>query len=130
MTQSVPSGAVAMPAGLDGSASANVTTSPSVVIEPTPRPVVNQRRLSAPATIGPTSAGTVVSPYGSGRTGNSVMRPSGVIRPIAAPAPRVLSVNHALPSGPAEIAPGPASPVGVGNSVTSPFGVMRAIRLV
>jgi hypothetical protein len=44
----------------------------------------------------------------------------------ASPSP----VNHALPSGPAVIAPGPASRVGVGNSVTRPSVVMRAIRLV
>src|SRR5438128_1766709 len=104
--QRVPSPAAAMPAGLAGSGSGKVAISPFVVIEPMPSPVVNQRRSSGPATIGPTSAGTVVSRYGSSGTGNSVISPAGVIRPTLAAPPRALSANQAFPSGPAALAVG------------------------
>jgi hypothetical protein len=57
-------------------------------------------------------------------TGNSVMTPEVVIRPIWSPAP---SVNHELPSGPAVI-PMTSSPV-VGNSVRTPEVLIRPILL-
>src|SRR4051794_31391340 len=129
VTHSVPSPAAAMPAGLESSGNAEGTTSPLVEIEPMPRPVVNHRRSPGPGVIGPRSAGTVVKRYGSGWTGNSLIVPAGVIRPIRAVPPSSVSVNQALPSGPAAIAPGPAPGLGVGNSVTRPSVVMRAMRL-
>ena len=53
-----------------------------------------------------------------------------MILPIFATSPSALSANQAFPSGPAAIAPGAALGVGVGNSVTRPSGVIRAMRLV
>src|SRR5436305_1002949 len=61
-------------------------------------------------------------------TGNSVMVPLVVIRPILFPAGLVCSVNQRLPSGPAVMPPGKqVSPqfVGRGNSVMVPAVVMR-----
>src|SRR5215471_21814047 len=58
--------------------------------------------------------------------GNSVMTPSGVIRPMLLPR---ASVNHRLPSEPAVISQGAERGVGTGNSVSTPSGVIRPIRL-
>ncbi len=55
---------------------------------------------------------------------NSVMTPSGVMRPILPAANRP---NQMLPSAPSAIARGWLSGVGMRNSVISPAGVMRAI---
>jgi hypothetical protein len=57
---------------------------------------------------------------------NSVIRPSGVMRPIWLTS---VSENHRLPSGPSCMASGPAPAVGSGNSEISPCGVMRPILL-
>src|SRR5215472_16121744 len=58
-------------------------------------------------------------------SGNSVITPLTVMRPILLPAS---SANHSAPSGPAKI---PLASeqlrVGTGNSVVLPLGVMRAI---
>src|SRR5450631_829426 len=65
--------------------------------------------------------------------GNSVITPSRVIRPTrlpstARPSMRPLSSrNHILPSAPAVISPGPRLGPVSGNSVMTPFGVMRTI---
>src|SRR5215469_13599577 len=57
---------------------------------------------------------------------NSVITPSGVIRPTLLPR---ASVNQRLPSGPAVISQGAERGVGTGNSVSTPSGVIRPIRL-
>ena len=57
-------------------------------------------------------------------TGNSVITPAGVIRPILFP---MTSVNHRLPSGPTVIPLGKLPAVGTGNSVIAPAGVIRPI---
>ena len=54
------------------------------------------------------------------------MTPAVVIRPILL---RGDSVNQRLPSGPAVMPEGSLSAVGIGNSVTTPAGVMRPILL-
>ena len=53
---------------------------------------------------------------------NSVILPSGVMRPIWLTS---VSENQTLPSGPSRMPSGPAFGVGSWNSVTSPCGVMR-----
>ena len=60
----------------------------------------------------------------SAQIANSVIVPSGVIRPIW---PAFHSVNQRLPSGPAAIPEGWLFFVGVANSVISPAVVMRPI---
>src|SRR5215831_5941672 len=56
---------------------------------------------------------------------NSVITPSGVIRPMLLPR---ISVNQRFPSGPAVISHGAERGVGTGNSVSTASGVMRPIR--
>src|SRR5207253_8161183 len=55
---------------------------------------------------------------------NAMIRPSGVMRPIA---PWAGSVNQRLPSGPATILEGSDRGSGNSNSVRAPAGVNRAI---
>ena len=57
-------------------------------------------------------------------TGNSVIVPLGLIRPILSP---LHSINQRLPSGPAVIKLGLLPAVGTGNSVILPLGLMRPI---
>ena len=59
-------------------------------------------------------------------TGNSVVAPVVVIRPIRLPD---ASVNQSAPSGPAAMPAGRLSGVGTGNSVVAPVVVIRPIRL-
>ncbi len=54
-------------------------------------------------------------------SGNSVITPPGVIRPIAFP---VSSVNHRFPSGPAVIALGALAAAGRANSSIVPTGAI------
>src|SRR5690348_11080797 len=91
---------------------------PAGVIRPSPASAApNHRFPSAPAAM-PLTFGAL--------TGNSVIWPAGVIRPIALVVP--VSVNHRLPSGPAVSprgkAPGFKPPE---NSVIWPLGVIRPI---
>src|SRR5216683_2994624 len=85
---------------------------------------MNQRLPSGPTVM-------TVRPLAEVGTGNSVIVPLGVIRPIWFP---MVSVNQRLPSGPAMMPIGPAVlpskplvPVGRGNSLMLPSGVMRPI---
>src|SRR5512135_2996254 len=82
---------------------------------------VNHRFPSGPEVIG---AG-LASSAGSG---NSVMTPAVVMRPIfpiAFGSRKLVSVNQRLPSGPAASPLHCAPTVGTGNSVTVPVGVIR-----
>src|SRR5260370_2754424 len=78
----------------------------------------NQRLPAGPATIAPG-----LPPDG---TGNSVMVPVGVMRPILRPS---FSVNQTLPSGPLTIPHGLLAIVGMAHSVNMPAGVTRPILL-
>jgi hypothetical protein len=90
---------------------------PSVLIRPIPlEGSVNQRRPSGP----------VVIRYGFEETGNSVIDPFGVMRPIRSVA---ISMNHKLPSDPSVIPAGELLGVGSGNSVITPAVVMGATAL-
>src|SRR5258705_11751502 len=81
---------------------------------------VNHMLASLPAAIPP-------SPwFDVGGKANSVMIPTGVMRPIALP---LYSVNHILPSGPAAIHSGLLKGVDTVNNVLLPVGVIRPIRL-
>ncbi len=82
-------------------------TTPAVVIRPilSPSASVNHRLPSGPA--------VMASGPEPGVTGNSVMKPEGVIFPIRL----LVSVNQRLPSGPATIPKAPRAPGrGIGNS--------------
>jgi hypothetical protein len=57
---------------------------------------------------------------------NSVIRPSGVIRPIRSASP---SENQTFPSGPSAIPSGPAFGVGTANSAMAPLRPMCPMRL-
>ena len=57
-------------------------------------------------------------------SGNSVIAPDGVIRPIWLTLPWV---NHRFPSGPMVMSRGPLLAVGGENSLTTPPGVTRTI---
>jgi hypothetical protein len=96
---------------------------PAGVIRPILLPLssANQRLPSGPGVMPLGSPIMRVSPPG---TGNSVMTPAGVIRPMPGPA-----VNQRLPSGPAVMPWGPLLAVGTGNSVMTPAGVIRPILL-
>src|SRR5258707_13410636 len=60
-------------------------------------------------------------------TGNSVITPAVVIRPILLP---TCSANHSAPSGPVVMPAGVPPAVGIGNSVITPAVVMRPILLL
>src|ERR1051326_7151837 len=59
-------------------------------------------------------------------TGNSVICPAGVMRPILLPC---CSVNQRLPSGAVQMPSGKLPDVGTGNSVICPAVVIRPILL-
>src|SRR5690348_7670006 len=79
---------------------------------------VNHRLPSGPATMRPG-----LLPDGMP---NSVISPAGVILAIWCAS---CSVNHRLPSGPELMPVGLLAGVGIGNSVTSPLGVILPILL-
>src|SRR5258708_26538705 len=97
------------------------TMAPAGVMRPMafePPVSANHRLPSGPATIAPG-----LPPDG---TGNSVMVPVGVMRPILRPS---FSVNQTLPSGPLTIPHGLLAIVGMAHSVNMPAGVTRPILL-
>src|SRR6266487_1014957 len=77
----------------------------------------NQRLPSGPA--------VMVSKSKLVGTGNSVIVPDGVIRPILLV--KAFSVNQILPSGPAVMEPGRLFRVGMTNSLIVPVAVIRPI---
>ena len=116
------SGPRAMPSGsLSAVGTAYSAMAPDVVTRPT--------ALGAPASVyhrlpsGPAVMLPGLLPEG---TGNSVMLPEGVMRPILWPS---CSENHRLPSAPFAIPPELLAAVGMANSVMVQVGVMRPIRL-
>src|ERR1700682_528405 len=122
------SGPAAKPYARLPSGRANVVITPLGVIlpmaplsgEPLVVDCVNHRLPSGPATIA-LSENSSSAPYRY-----SVMTPLGVTFAIALNRPD--STNQRLPSGPATISRGPLDgPLGIGNSVTAPAGVIRPI---
>src|SRR5258706_577627 len=137
---SAPSGPVVINWGTLGVVGiVNSVITPAVVMRPT-LPVFNSVNHSAPS--GPVvmtsvklsvnhsaPSGPVVMPTGPlplVGSGNSVITPSVVMRPILLPD---CSVNHSAPSGPVVMPTALELVVGIGNSLTIPAGVMRPIWL-
>src|SRR5882757_4337839 len=89
------------------------------------RPMALAPPVSANHTL-PSGAATIAPGLPPDGTGNSVMVPVGVMRPIL----RVsFSVNQTLPSGPLTIPHALLAFVGMAHSVNVPVGVIRPILL-